>query len=171
MSVRHLLRLSLLLALAAPCLAHDGPPYPILVDEPFGDRTLSVWADPDVGTGTFYLYIPEEEDAPTDTPAISAWVMPSDERLPEVRCQAVLANSWQPYQRVIKADFDDRGFWRVRFTLDSAETPAELSSEVEVTPPGLGRIDLLWFLSPFLLVGFLWAKAVLQRRAYEATTE
>ena len=44
----------LLAALAAAlatstAAAHDGPPYPILVDEALDGWTLSVWADPDVG--------------------------------------------------------------------------------------------------------------------------
>jgi hypothetical protein len=161
-----LLSLAVLAAAAAPGLAHDGPPFPILVDEPFGDRTLSVWADPDVGVGTFYLYLPEEEEegAGRDDP-IAVWVQPSDGRLPEARHLAERADPQQPYQRIVHADFDARGHWDVRFVLETP-SPAEIATDIDVTPPGAGRIDVLWFLAPFLLVAFLWAKAVLQRRSY-----
>ena len=30
-------------------LAHEGPPYPIIVNKSAGPCVLSVWADPDVG--------------------------------------------------------------------------------------------------------------------------
>ncbi|HEX2163472.1 MAG TPA: hypothetical protein VHM02_05945, partial [Thermoanaerobaculia bacterium] len=40
---------------ALPAAAHEGPPYPIVVDRPAGPVLLSVWADPDVGTGTFHV--------------------------------------------------------------------------------------------------------------------
>ena len=47
----------LALAAAPPALAHQGPPYPILVDRVMGPGVVSVWADPDVGTGTFYITV------------------------------------------------------------------------------------------------------------------
>lgn len=171
--MRQALLTTLVLAvLAARSAAHDGPPYPIIVDQPFGDRTLSVWADPDVGIGTFYVYIPEEADGPLDDdPRITATVQPSDGRLEEAEHVAERADSGRPYQRIIHADFDKRGFWQVRFSIDNATTPNEISSEINVTPPGIGRLDLLWFLTPFLLIAFLWGKAVLQRRSYERATQ
>jgi len=80
---------------------------------------------------------------------------------------------------VIKAEFDARGLWKVRFTVESppgapqaaGETATELATEINVTPPGLGQIDVLWFMAPFLLVAFLWAKAVLRRRAYARSVQ
>jgi len=42
---------------------------------------------------------------------------------------------------------------------------------VEVTPPGLGTIDLLWFLFPFLGIAFLWTKALLRRRPWSRDPE
>jgi len=154
------------LVFAATARAHDGPPYPILVDAAFGDKTLSIWADPDVGVGTFYLYLPEEAELADETAIVAAWVQPIDKRLPEVEHVAVRADANQPYQRLIEAEFDQRGLWTVRFTLADGATQAEIATEIDVTPPGLGRIDVLWFLMPFLLVAFLWGKAMHQRRAY-----
>ena len=45
----------LLLACGARVRAHEGPPYPILVDKTLGPCVVSVWSDPDVGTGTFFF--------------------------------------------------------------------------------------------------------------------
>ena len=41
------------LAAAGPARAHQGPPFPILMDVPAGPYVASVWTDPDVGTGLF----------------------------------------------------------------------------------------------------------------------
>ena len=43
--------------LAGPAAAHDGPPYAVLVDQPAGPTSLSLWADPDVGLGTLHVWL------------------------------------------------------------------------------------------------------------------
>ena len=144
--------------------AHDGPPYPILVDERVAARTLSVWADPDVGEGTFYLYVEDANARPMPASAVRICVQPSDGRLPEACEAAEPAPEGAPYQHMALVPFDRRGPWRVRFLIDSPEGSGEVATEVEVTPPGLGKIDLLWFVLPFLVFGLIWAKAFLARR-------
>ena len=54
-----------------------------------------------------------------------------------------------------KADvpFDKEEEWRIRILLASAEGGGEADTNVQVTPPGLGRWDLLLFALPFLGVG------------------
>ena len=47
----------LLLLIPATARAHDGPPFPILVDQKVGPCMISVWTDPDVGTGTFFVIV------------------------------------------------------------------------------------------------------------------
>jgi len=158
LSGRSLAALALALAAASPAAAHDGPPYPILVDEPFGDRTLSVWADPDVGVGTFYLYLPEEKAGEAGQARVSLWVAPSDGRLAEARHDAEPAGGGVPYQRIARVDFDARGPWSVRFTIELPEpgaAPTELEKEVPVTPPGLRLIAPLWHLTPSPVVPIL----------------
>jgi len=166
-------RLALLLAVvtSAPlAVAHDGPPYPILVDELIGDWTASVWADPDVGIGTFYFYLPETSERSWEGLTLAAIVQPTDGRLAEARHVADTAEEGQPYQRIALVDFDARGPWQIRFEIAHESAPDELlgqvSTIVDVTPPGLGRVDVLWFLMPFVLIGLLWLKAIQQRRAY-----
>jgi hypothetical protein len=56
--------------------------------------------------------------------------------------------------------FDAQEMWRVRVTINSAEGGGGAVANVEVTPPGLGRWDMLLYLLPFLGMGFLWFKAV-----------
>jgi hypothetical protein len=59
----------------------------------------------------------------------------------------------------------DRDEWvRVRVFLASSEGNGDASANVEITPVGLGRWDLLLYLLPFLGVGFLWFRAMTRRR-------
>lgn len=148
--------------LAAPAAAHDGPPYPILVDEPIPGGEVDVWADPDVGVGTFYVYVrPPELVAPGDA---TLAVRPLDGHSRGSSYDARAAGSRDPYQLLIEAAFDQRGLWSSDFTFATAAGEGLLSVDVDVTPPGLGPFDLVLYASPFLVVGFLWAKAVLTRR-------
>jgi hypothetical protein len=45
---------------------------------------------------------------------------------------------------------------RVRVLIRSAGGVSEAVKEVAVTPPGLGRLDLILYLLPFLAIGILW---------------
>jgi hypothetical protein len=50
--------------------------------------------------------------------------------------------------------------WTVRLVLQSSQGDGEATADVEVTPPGFGRWDLLLYLLPFLAVAFLWVLGV-----------
>lgn len=156
-------------ALLAPrALAHDGPPYPILVDQDCGPVVASVWADPDVGTGTFYFYLDPARGGALPATSIDLYVRPRDRAADEAHFAAVAADADQPYQMVAKVEFETREWFVSRFVLHTPEGVTELVKEVEATPPGLGKYSLLWYLLPFLGVAFLWGKAILQRRRYYA---
>ncbi len=167
-----LLGVSLLLAWAGPLAgtlhAHEGPPFPILVDEVDGPWSISVWADPDVGTGTFWIQIEATPgvDLPDDTRA-SVHVRPADGRLDETTWPAE-PEAWdRGQQHVAKVEFPTREFWQVRIVLESesAAQTTERTLRVEVTPPGYGPLDLLLYLWPFLALAALWIKAIGKRRA------
>ena len=66
---------------AAPAAAHDGPPFPLMLDEKAGPYTVSVWADPDVGTGTFFIYVDAPGGSAKDV-AVTVSVRPKSGRLP-----------------------------------------------------------------------------------------
>lgn len=157
-----------LLALAAPpARAHEGPPYPILNDREAGPFLLSVWADPDVGIGTFYVYLEPLDDAPlpADT-TVRIHVQPVSERVPET------AHDTSPrpargdqLQFLGEVPFDSQEWWHVRLELASSRGGGAVATDVEVTPPGQGPVlDFALYLFPFVAVGFLFILAVVKRR-------
>jgi hypothetical protein len=159
-------RICLAVALLAICggtraWAHLGPPYPIMQDRKVGPYTVSVWANPDTGIGSFFVVIdpPKGGNVPSD---IKVWVAvgPVSGRLPEQRFSA-----WREKLRdrvEFKADvpFDKEEEWRIRILLSSSAGGGETGTNVQVTPPGLGRWDILLFALPFVGVGVLWFKAM-----------
>lgn len=162
------------LSFAAPSFAHDGPPYPIFVDEPLRDWTISIWTDPDVGTGTFFYYV----DAPPGR-SPSELVVRVSARSPEdltdaVSASSVLAEPGEPFQLIGELEFAHRGIWQTNFRFEregpnGPELLGELNYPLDVTPPGLGTIDILWFAFPFLAVAGLWVRALLAQRAFDRT--
>lgn len=144
--------------------AHDGPPYAILVDQRVGPGVVSVWADPDVGTGTFFIILePPPDGAVPDDLNVTLTAQPASGRLPEARYAAAREALSGRVQYKAEVQFDAEEMWRVRVLLDSARGGGELSTEVEVTPPGLGGWDVPFYLFPFVAVGALWVRALLHR--------
>jgi hypothetical protein len=145
--------------------AHEGPPYPIIVDKMIGPCLLSVWADPDVGVGTFYIILdpPQGGTLPEDV-TVEIGVRPVSGRLAEARYKAGREALGSRTQFKAEIPFDAQELWTTRVLLNSSRGGGEAVVEVEVTPPGYGRWDLLLYLFPFLAVGFLWLNAFLRRR-------
>jgi hypothetical protein len=149
---------------SAPAWAHIGPPYPILENRKIGNLTVSVWSNPDVGTGSFFVMIdpPKGASVPADM-KVQVIVQPVSGRLPEARYDA-----WREQLRnrvEFKADvpFDKEETWRIRIVLASAQVAGETSVDVPVTPT-LGRWSLLFFMLPFLAIAGLWLRAIMVRR-------
>jgi hypothetical protein len=155
----------LMLVCFARAGAHEGPPYPILVDKSLGPSVASVWADPDVGTGTFFVILepPPGGTLPEDI-KVEVVVRPADGRLAEAVHAAEREDVRGRVQYKAEVPFDAEGAWRVRVRLQSPRGDGEIATDVEVTPPGLGRWDLLLYLLPFAAVGVLWLRAVVARR-------
>lgn len=152
--------------LPRPARAHEGPPFPILVDRRIGPYVASLWTDPDIGTATVFVVLepPEGKSLPVRT-TVKIGVQPVSGRLEETLYPA----EPQPVRygaRYFAAVSLDRGeMWRLRVVLDGSEGGGEAAAEVEATPNGtLGPIELVLYSLPFLAVGFLWLKAVLRRR-------
>jgi hypothetical protein len=160
------LMISLLVA-SAPLGAHNGPPFPIISDERVGPVIVSLWTHPDVGTGLFYVIVdpPPAGAIPTDL-KIEIGVRPVTGRLAEVIYPTQLENLRGQVQYRTEAQFDQQELWHVRMIVKSSAGDGETSAEVEVTPPGLGRWDLLMFSLPFLGVGFLWFHVMMRKRKY-----
>jgi hypothetical protein len=145
--------------------AHEGPPYPILVDKMIGPCVVSVWADPDVGVGTFFIILdtPRGGTLP-EAVTVEIGVRPVSGRLAEARYNAERESLRDRTQFKAEIHFDAQERWLTRILLKSSQGGGEETVEVEVTPPGYGRWDLLLYLFPFLAVGFLWLKAFLRGR-------
>jgi hypothetical protein len=155
----------LVLSTGIPAWAHLGPPYPIMQDRKVGQLAVSVWANPDTGIGSFFVVIdpPKGGSVPSDM-KVQVAVQPVSGRLAEQTYDA-----WREKLRdraEFKADvpFDKDEEWRIRILLTSAEVSGETDTNVQVTPPGMGRWDLLLFALPFLGVGVLWFKAMATKR-------
>ncbi len=150
-------------------LAHKGPPFPLIVDAIVGPYKASVWTDPDIGTGTFYVILESREDAPwVDPTAIRVAVRPVSGRLPEVSYDAEPERVRTGARYVALVEFDRGEFWDVRVTIDSPSGGGELTSQVEATPDGsIGAFGLVIYSFPFVLVAALWIKAVMARRKME----
>ncbi len=91
---------------------------------------------------------------------IKIGVQPVTGRLPEKFYEAEHVKSRGPTQYNAQADFDRQELWRVRLVIESSQGGGEATADVEVTPPGFGRWDLLLYLLPFLFVAFLWFRGV-----------
>jgi hypothetical protein len=147
----------LLLVSHTPASAHNGPPFPIVENKKIGPCIVALWTHPDVGTGAFYVFV---EPAPgatiPDDLKIRIGVQPVTGRLPEKFYEAERVKSHGPVEYNAQADFDRQELWRVRLVIQSSQGSGEATAQVEVTPPGFGRWDLLLYLLPFLIVALLW---------------
>jgi len=158
---RLLRRFAVILAACAPASAHEGPPYSVIVDRPVGPFVLSVWADPDVGTGSFFvLFDPPAYRSPAD-PLVSVEVWPATGRLEPARFEAVCQRDRSYLAEPL---FDREETWSVRVRVEGSLGTGETVFDVPVTPPGYGRWDLLVYAGPFLLLGALWVAVVIRRR-------
>jgi hypothetical protein len=161
MSSRLTLLLGIVLLLAQIASAHEGPPFPLFVDQKADRYVVSVWTDPDVGTALFFVILNAPEP-PADL-RVQIGVQPVSGRLPEAFYPAERENVQGQVQYRAQVHFDAQELWRVRVRLESAQGNGETMATVEATPPGYGRWDLLVYLLPFLAIGALWAIAMLRR--------
>jgi hypothetical protein len=154
------------LALAGSGRAHQGPPFPIVMDYKTGPYTVSVWTDPDIGIGRFFVLLgpnaTEARDAVVDK--VTVCVRPQSGRLPEVCYIAARQEERGREQYYAEVEFDRQEIWDVRVTVAGPDGSAEVTAAVEATPPGFGAWDLLLYGFPFILFGGLWAYAALRRR-------
>jgi hypothetical protein len=63
-----------------------------------------------------------------------------------------------------QVDFDKQDYFRVRVHLQSSAGSGEVTSQVEATPQGFGRWDLLFYLAPFLLIAALFYRGVRKKQ-------
>lgn len=161
--MRYLSTALLIFSFSARAFAHDGPPFPIVVDQQVGPSVISVWTDPDIGEGSFFVIT---QAAPPNDLTVHVSVQPTSGRLPEATYAAVREDLKGQVQYKTMVKFDVQENWRVRISLQSAQGNGEAIAFVEPTPEGLGRWDLLIYLLPFLAIGFIWLRAFLSKKRF-----
>lgn len=142
--------------------AHEGPPYPLFLDRQVDRYVVSVWTDPDVGTGLFFVILSGSAELPSDL-RVQVGVQPVSGRLPEVFYTAQRESLQGQVQYRAEVQLDAEELWQVRVRLESAQGNVETVATVEATPPGYGRWDLLVYLMPFLAIGVLWSIAMIRK--------
>ncbi|MCA9124680.1 MAG: hypothetical protein H6822_09130 [Planctomycetaceae bacterium] len=149
----------------SPVSAHEGPPFPILMDKPLAGYLVSVWADPDIGEATFFVVVESPQGGlPAEAPSVAMWFEPVSGRLDRVACETKQEALRNQLQFIAQPNFDQRDQWTVGFRLTSANgVSEELTAQVESTPPGFGPWDFAIYLFPFLLLGGMWVLAMMRR--------
>lgn len=147
-------------------MAHVGAPYPVLLEEAVGPYVLSVLADPDVGTGTFYVLVTMAggESTPSGT-VVMVWTTPEDGHAVETGSSAERQQTRYGERFVAKVQFDAKGPWQVRLTVEGPAGTGEITFPVVVTPSGTGGLATLICLVPFVILGLLWLRGVRRQRS------
>lgn len=161
-SSRYALSLILIFLFVRTINAHEGPPFPLFVDQKLDPYVVSVWTDPDVGEALFFVIVGPSDELPADL-RVQVGVQPVSGRLPEAFYSGERENVQGQVQYRAQVHFDAEELWRVRVRLESAQRTVETTATVEATPPGYGRWDLLVYLLPFVGVGLLWAVAMVRK--------
>lgn len=165
----------LLLSATSRLVAHDGPPFPIVSDQRAGPYTISVWTDPDTtddGTagGQFWVMLSLQDGSrpvPPDTRATIVTRPIDRPGEPEsVRTEPVRDDPSTQFGAVL---FNHEGRFSVQVSVNGPLGRATVDSEVAATydlrPPPL---TVVLYLMPFIVVGLIWTKLLLRRRAADA---
>lgn len=147
--------------------AHEGPPFPVLVDHKFGEMKLSVWADPDTENGTFTLY-PEGPNLKKDDLYFEIKANPENQSGPILKSTALQAvEDKGRYSYTATLPFPTNGNWAVIVIVKNKQNGDTLTSAtmtVEVTPPGPNKSEFVLYMLPFLVVAAIWLKVILRKR-------
>jgi hypothetical protein len=152
--------------------AHSGPPFPIVSNRLAGPYDISVWTDPDAtsdgsAAGQFWVML---------RPATGSGSLPAGTHATVSitaldRLAPVAARQAQPVDNEISRQFaalvmDHEGRFGVRVTVDGPLGRAAVDASVDATYDlRPSRAMMVVYLTPFVVVGFLWVKLLVRRRA------
>ena len=168
---RLLLALCLLAALSVRASAHSGPPYPILSDQAAGPYLISIWTDPDTtddgsAGGQFWIriHLAGGGEVPAETRAtVSIAAVDRPESARTASASPVRGDITNQFAALV---MDHEGSFGVQVRVEGPRGRATVDSSVDATydlrPP---RLLLLIYLVPFVLVGLLWGRLLMRRRA------
>ena len=147
---------------------HAGPPYPILVNQQFSGGTLSIWADPDVGTGTFFLYWEDKKELSDKKTQFELTAVSLIEPKLETRASFLALESAES-PLVAEMPFAHEGPWQLSLHVETDGMQSQAHKiEVDVTPPGPAPWEFALYLMPFLGIGGIWFKLLYKRARYRA---
>jgi hypothetical protein len=152
-------------ALTQLAFAHLGPPFPILVDQSIPGYLVTVLANPDVGQAIFIVVLEPVKSAPQGpVSGVDVWTQPLTGRLPKAVYPAKEESMRGNLQFVAHPDIDMPEMLKVGIDIHFADgSNHSLTTQVESTPPGVGRWGVLFFLFPFILFGGLFGMALFRR--------
>jgi hypothetical protein len=145
---------------------HSGPPYPILTDRVVGGYEVSVWSDPDATDdrtpdGKFWVIVHSTAGTePDGRTRVTVAARPLDRRGAEQRAEAT-PQPGTPSRYFSSLILDHEGRWQVEVVLEGPLGSGATSTEVDATydlRPSL--VTLPFLVLPFVLIGFLWQKAL-----------
>ncbi len=155
----------LLAVVPALALAHTGPPFVVVSERRVGPYTATVWADPDVGAGTFIV-----EAASGDTPlpegsSVTVSARPGDAAGGEVSGTAERQQTNGGRVFIATLPLASEGAWEARVVLDGPAGRGEAVFPLLVTPAIEGWVTTLICTLPFIGLGIAWLAGLwLQRR-------
>ena len=170
------LRLAIALALILAVFSgrvsgHSGPPYPIVSDQAAGPYLISIWTDPDTTDdrspgGQFWIriHLADGEKLPPETHATVS--ISAEDRLESARTASAAPVRGDIANQFAALEMDHEGPFGVMVRVEGPRGRATVSSSVDATydlrPP---QSLLLLYLAPFVLVGLLWGRLLMRRRA------
>ena len=168
--LRHVAACLLVAVSGASLRAHSGPPFPIVSNQIAGAYLISIWTDPDATddrspAGQFWVML---------GPAAKGVALPDNTRATvSIRPPggAVQSGSTRPIDGRTSRQFvallmDHEGPFAVSVSIDGPLGRAEIATAVDATYDLRPQpFMLILALMPFLLVGALWVKLLLRRRA------
>ncbi len=154
------------LTLPRPALAHLGPPFPVISDQPVPGYKLTVLANPDTTQAVAYVVL-ERNNVP-GAPAVSGvevWIEPSDRHVARSSYPAVRENSRGTLRFLAQPNFDTVGRWYLGANVHFADGRSyRFITNVDATPPGIGRWGLLLFAAPLVAFAALFMTVMIRRR-------
>jgi hypothetical protein len=154
--------------------AHGGSPYPVLTDQTVAGYTVSLWADPDASAdgdadGRFWVLVKPSAKGtalPADTVVqISLWPV---EHRETVRTEIAKSDEHEPSRRTVAFVIDHEGKYGVMGNIAGSLGPAQFATTVDAEfAERPGPILLAVYPMPFVLIGFVWIKLLLRRRAHK----
>jgi hypothetical protein len=157
--------LCFILASAQLASAHLGPPYPILVDQSVPGYSVTVLANPDIGQAIFIVAFEAVKSAPQGpVSGVDIWIQPLNGRIPKAVYHARQESTRGNLQFVANPDIDTEEMLKVGVDIHMGDgSSRSFATQVQSTPPGVGRWGVLFFFFPFILFGGLFGMALFRR--------